>query len=50
MKTVSKTFSDDHKMLGHGTVMYDALYAWCKSCQAETHNRSPAWEGVQNFV
>ena len=39
---LSKTFSDDHKMLGHGMVMYDALYAWCRSCQAETHNWPPS--------
>ena len=34
---LSKTFGDDHEMLAHGLVMYDALYAWCVSCQAETH-------------
>lgn len=38
---LSKTFSDDHEMLRHGMVMYDALYAWCKSCQEETHNWPP---------
>jgi hypothetical protein len=32
---LSQTFRDDHEMLRHGMVMYDALYAWCKSCQAE---------------
>ena len=30
---LSKTFADDHEMLAHGMVMYDALYAWCVSCQ-----------------
>jgi hypothetical protein len=25
-------------MLAHGMVMYDALYTWCRSLQAETHN------------
>jgi len=35
---LSKSFSDDHEMLKHGMVMYDALYAWCKDCQNETHN------------
>ncbi|SPD46679.1 chromate resistance protein ChrB domain-containing protein [Cupriavidus neocaledonicus] len=34
---LSHVFSDDHEMLAHGMVMYDALYAWCQSCQAETH-------------
>lgn len=27
---LSATFSDDHEQLGHGMVMYDALYAWCR--------------------
>jgi hypothetical protein len=31
---LSKTFADDHEMLKHGMVMYDALYAWCQHCQA----------------
>ena len=26
---LSQTFRDDHEMLKHGMVMYDALYAWC---------------------
>jgi hypothetical protein len=39
---LSKTFDDDHEMLVHGLVMYDALYAWCVSCQAETHAWPPA--------
>jgi hypothetical protein len=38
---LSATFSDDHEMLKHGMVMYDALYAWCRQCQAETHNWPP---------
>ena len=38
---LSKTFADDHEMLHHGMVMYDALYAWCRHCQAETHNWPP---------
>lgn len=38
---LSKQFGDDHEMLRHGLVMYDALYAWCQSCQSETHNRPP---------
>jgi rhodanese-related sulfurtransferase len=35
---LSANFSDDHDMLKHGMVMYDALYTWCRSLQAETHN------------
>jgi len=27
---LSKLFTNDHEMLGHGMVMYDALYAWCQ--------------------
>jgi hypothetical protein len=38
---LSQVFGDDHEMLRHGLVMYDALYAWCKSCQGETHNWPP---------
>jgi len=38
---LSKSYLDDHEMLKHGMVMYDALYAWCKSCQEETHNWPP---------
>jgi hypothetical protein len=28
---LSRNFEDDHEMLKHGMVMYDALYAWCQS-------------------
>lgn len=38
---LSQNFADDHEMLAHGLVMYDALYAWCKDCQAESHNWPP---------
>ncbi|MEC4723302.1 chromate resistance protein [Noviherbaspirillum sp. CPCC 100848] len=38
---LSAMFVDDHEMLKHGMVMYDALYAWCEQCQAETHNWPP---------
>jgi rhodanese-related sulfurtransferase len=27
---LSRNFRDDHEMLEHGMVMYDALYAWCE--------------------
>jgi len=27
---LSRNFKDDHEMLRHGMVVYDALYAWCK--------------------
>ena len=38
---LSHNFADDHEMLRYGLVVYDALYAWCKSCQAESHNWPP---------
>jgi rhodanese-related sulfurtransferase len=38
---LSRTFSDDHEMLKHGMVMYDALYAWCKEGQDEVHTWNP---------
>lgn len=38
---LSRNYSDDHEMLKHGLVMYDALYAWCRECQGETHNWPP---------
>lgn len=33
---MSRNFKDDHEMLKHGLVMYDALYAWCTEGQDET--------------
>lgn len=38
---LSRQFADDHEMLRHGMVMYDALYAWCQSCQGEKHSWPP---------
>ena len=38
---LSHNFSDDHEMLEHGLVMYDALYAWCVYCQNEPHGWPP---------
>lgn len=35
---LSANFPNDHEMLAHGMVIYDALYTWCRSQQAETHN------------
>ena len=31
-------FSDDGALLEQGMVVYDALYAWCRSLRHETHN------------
>jgi rhodanese-related sulfurtransferase len=38
---LSRTFSDDHEMLKHGMVMYDALYRWCKEGRDELHTWNP---------
>ena len=38
---LSRNFADDHQMLAHGMVMYDALYAWCRHQRGETHQ----WNG-----
>jgi rhodanese-related sulfurtransferase len=39
---LSANFANDHEMLEHGLTMYDAFYAWCRSCQDERHNWTPA--------
>lgn len=39
---LSANFADDHKMLAHGLVLYDALYEWCRSRTQETHGWPPA--------
>ena len=38
---LSRNFADDHEMLRHGMVVYDALYTWCGHARTETH----AWAG-----
>jgi hypothetical protein len=35
---LSLNFPDDHAMLEHGMVVYDALYAWIRSARAEIRN------------
>jgi hypothetical protein len=35
---LSHNFTDDHEMLKHGMVMYDALYAWCCHARGEKHS------------
>lgn len=32
---LSAVFADDHEMLRHGMVVYDALYAWCGTQRAK---------------
>ena len=38
---LSANYPNDHEMLKYGIVIYEALYAWCKSCQEELHNWPP---------
>jgi len=37
---LSRSFADDHEMLEHGMVMYDALYRWCREDQDARHTWS----------
>jgi rhodanese-related sulfurtransferase len=39
---LSRNIADDHEMLKHGIVMYDALYAWCKEGRDELHTWNPS--------
>jgi hypothetical protein len=36
---LSHNFADDHEMLAHGMVIYDALYSWCRGHRSDTHGR-----------
>jgi rhodanese-related sulfurtransferase len=38
---LSRNFADDHEMLTHGMVIYDALHRWCKEGQDELHTWKP---------
>jgi len=38
---LSNISSNDHEMLRHGMVIYDALLAWCVYCQNEPHGWPP---------
>ncbi len=38
---LSHLFRDDHVLLQHGFVLYDALYAWARYAKAETHTWNP---------
>ncbi|MSR63512.1 MAG: sulfurtransferase [Planctomycetes bacterium] len=39
---LSRLFHDDHEMLRHGLVLYDALHAWCREGKDEIHTWNPA--------
>jgi hypothetical protein len=38
---LSRNFVDDHELLRHGFVVYDALYAWSRHARDETHTWNP---------
>jgi len=38
---LSRLCADDHEMLRHGLVLYDALYRWCKEGKQEVHAWNP---------
>jgi len=42
---LSHLFPDDHTMLGHGFVVYDALYAWLTHAKEERHTWNPQRAG-----
>jgi rhodanese-related sulfurtransferase len=35
---LSQLYANDHDMLAHGMIVYDALYAWLQSARDEIHN------------
>ena len=40
-ETPPRLAKDEHEMLRHGMTVCDALCAWCRACQAETHRVPP---------
>ena len=38
---LSQLFPDDHELLAHGFVVYDALYAWLQHAKGERHTWNP---------
>lgn len=46
-KGLSLNFTDDHEMLRHGMVMYDALYAWCAHSSAGPLNKVARLPGLK---
>jgi rhodanese-related sulfurtransferase len=39
---LSALYGDDHAMLEHGMIVYDALYAWSRDARGEGHDWNPA--------
>ena len=42
---LSHNFPEDHKLLEHGLVLYDALYAWSRHVRGERHTWNPQRTG-----
>jgi hypothetical protein len=42
---LSLNFENDHDLLAHGMVVYDALYAWCSGTPLKRVTRTPANPG-----
>ncbi len=38
---LSRLYADDHVLLDHGMLLYDALYAWIRAGQGERHSWQP---------
>ncbi len=38
---LSALIADDHAMLRHGLLVYDALYTWCRDARSEAHGWHP---------
>ncbi len=38
---LSANISDDQALLQQGSIVYDALYSWCRSLRAGRHGRYP---------
>jgi len=38
---LSQLFPNDHELLPHGLVLYDALYAWLQRAKGERHSWNP---------
>jgi hypothetical protein len=44
---LSRNFANDHEMLAHGMVIYDALYRWCREGMDEVHTWNPQAYGTR---
>lgn len=48
---LSRIHADDHTLLRHGFLIYDALYAWARDARHEKHGWPPAeWMSAPSFL